>query len=302
MEIGFSKDNNLFESNLDDRVWRNLVDDSDSIVSTIRLFSNNTKATAVLSFNDYEIINGDTINVINGSKVGFSNRTRVSVNNKTYRVENSNGQTQFQLVSLSDGSAFVPDPTNDNIIRSNTVTFENLQNMDVERFETNVVDFDTDDQTSLINSRTISENLSNINSTLSSFYLVRERVPFTIGENRFNNQIVFDGSLRIPPQENFDISDPASPGIFILSPDGQSNRAFSDTSNPWTEIESTSTLKTDAQNVTVNDVRLSKGDNFEITGIVTESVSPSSVVDQFTHKLRVTIDGEEYALLLRAST
>jgi hypothetical protein len=301
MATGFAISNNLSESRgaTDESILNNLA--FSGIANSFRLFAGNSSQISKIEPGDYKV-NDDLIRVVKAGKTGLSNRTIVQINNREYIVYDSDGQTEFRLRRRDTGSRYVPNPTVDTLIRNDSITFQNLNNLDVTRFETNVENDDIDEsddlvnRNSLYNRNTISENLDSISETLGSFYLIQNRVPLTIGTTEFDTSIQFNGTIRVTNSNQISISDPNAPGLFIVSESGEALRAFSDTSNPWSEENSS--LKTDAVTASIQKLVL-ESKSLNIEGITPETVSSAQSVNNYTHKLPVKINGEEFFLLLK---
>lgn len=96
-----------------------------------------------------------------------------------------------------------------------------------------------------------------------------------------------------------DLENEKAPGIYITDPfsdvnDIQRTRAFSTASNPWEETADT--LITQSSQVNIGDLKLDDG--IVVDDIQFSSVTSSFVLNDFTHKLPVTLNGVEYYLIL----
>ena len=108
-----------------------------------------------------------------------------------------------------------------------------------------------------------------------------------------NKQISIEGSVSINDPAKFNISssrltDTKSPGIYVSGV-----RAFSSSNNPWTKVGTA--LSTSSQEVSV--AELNFANEIVISGISTVLDTNVSVND-FTHTIPVSINGETYYLLL----
>jgi len=97
---------------------------------------------------------------------------------------------------------------------------------------------------------------------------------------------------------------PSSPGLYLSDPTSDVNdidtiRAFSSSSNPWTD-DFQGTLSTDSVEVTAGNLILSGG--IKVNGV--QTVTQTGTVDNssFTHKVLVQIDGIDYFLCLTGGT
>lgn len=146
--------------------------------------------------------------------------------------------------------------------------------------------------------------------------------------NRFNRLIEFGGPVHITNDFNISLtsSDPNLPGLYIVG-GGVAQRAFSDTNNPWEEATvtadtggnmqaiSTTAANQDAQVLNLiwegSPVINLSGDGSSgnqplepsMTSVSANDLStPFTVDDNWSHKAKVTINGEDYFLLLTDNT
>lgn len=296
MPQGFVRTLNLLESSTgtsDANILDNLG--ISPVSDDIRLFAGNLRNTAVLPANTY-ITSGNTIVIDSDGYIPFSNRTVVIHDNDTYTVTESNALDSFKLLD-SGNNYFVP--TQD-LVRSNAVLFENFENLKPVRLET-IVDVGADEDLegdeinydSVLDERTISQNLDFFENAQNSFFYKKSRIPISNEDASFDKEIVFSGAVRITNDQEVAQSN-TSPGIFILS--GQNAvRGFSDTSNPWSAANST--LETTADKASVQTLVLNDPD-FIDSSANTES---GDVNTDFTHKLKVTVNNETYFIMMKST-
>lgn len=303
MARGFVKSNNLSESStgisdrgiLDNLGGFNITDD-------ILLFDGNTKFTQKLVAADYEVVD-DIVIVTGEGKVTFSDGTLISHDGSAYQyiVKNSNGVDRFQLYDTLD-AVFVPTGV---LKRNDTVTSVNLGNLSRKPIITNIERVSglvgTED---LYNSQSINSQTSYIDGNIASFYYKRERTPRVYEESVFNSPVAFSGPVRITNDGNTQQS-AYTPGLFIVdvsAPDSPGIRAFGDESNPWSATAVVGALKTTEANSKVSTLKLEPPSNsvpnFNSTLADHYIVEEISAGD-YTHKLPVTVNGQQYYLLLK---
>ena len=261
MPQGFARDLNLGESDTfskDQSALDNIA--GQGISNDILLFSNNLRNKSVLYLTQIEMVpNTNTIRIVDANAVAFSNRTIVTHAGVSYRVVNSNGIDEFELVDLTEGNNL----TNviDNLTRSDAVTKENLINMypdvlntiDPIKKELLQAQFGGDDQEdaqqdpdnplSLLGGasgagyrgRTISsfDDSSAPNFSLFNF---KKRDSILSGVRAFVDQkFEIDGTITITNDASAPITIDA-PGIFIVSDrlevDAFGNTVFDEEGNP----------------------------------------------------------------------
>ena len=309
MAQGFVKNINLIESSTggsDRAILDNLG--GLNITSDVLLFDGNTKFTQKLIATDYTVVNN--IIIVNGStsegKVAFSDGTPISHNGGAYQytVKNSNGVDRFQLYNASN-AVFVPTGI---LRRSDAVTGINLGNLSRKRLETNVGNSSGigtgTGAADLFNSQTINSQTSYIDGNIALFYYKRGRIPRTYEASTFSLPVKFSGPVRITNDQNLAQSG-STPGLFMVdanNPGASAIRAFSDTSNPWTAV--TGALQTTEANSQASTLKLQPSSqanpNFDSTGnnhFIAEQID----VGDYTHKLPVIVNGQQYYLLLKSS-
>jgi hypothetical protein len=334
---GFVKSLNLEESGpvSDESIFENLG--GAGITEDIRLFAGNLAAETRIVYGaanvgdnePYWEYDGDNWIYIKRKTVDegttpFSNRTRIKVGNTNYYVFDSDGFTKFKLYSNINKQNVIDPSTlsNGDLVRSDTVTFQNLNNMSLARLDTIVDSGDgggtgdaaggvsTDDgvDSYLTEIYSIGENYALGQNALALFFYKKSRIPRTYEESIFDKRIVFDGGIRITNTEDISATDPTAPGLFIVS--GPSSvRAFSDTSNPWYE-ESSGTnpangasLATDATRAQVTTFKTQnpnlRNPDTNVFDVVSETGNIAPSPSNAIYKLKVNVNGETYYLLLK---
>lgn len=317
MAQGFVRDLNFQESDtgaLDRGILDNLG--GINITDDLLLFDGNTKFRAKLLAADYSVAN-NIVTVTGEGKVAFSDGTKLSLtanpNTFNHTVFNSNGVDKFQVKNSSNSTI-----TPSGILRRNdTVTAINLGNLSVKRLQTSSastsgVSADADSGGDVFNQFTINSQVAYIESQIGLFYYKRGRIPRNYELSTFSQKINFEGSLTIKDSAATGSSTPtnSTPGLFIVdanAPDTVPVRAFSDSSNPWSEV--TNALHTDEDNAVANVLNFSPagsyaGDTPNIESVnaagsgVTLLVTTNTAVSAATKKLAVQINGEPFFLLL----
>ena len=302
MAQGFVKSLNLIESGnaSDVGILENLA--GTGITEDITLFSGNLRRFSTLEANAYayDSTTGDLV-VTREGRVAFSNRTRVFNDSSEYIVFSSNGLDRFRVRLATSTSTNDDDNSVDitgDITRSDAITAENIINLSADRpsvISENAVSIDAGGEAGggVFDSTSIATNYEYANEAIGLYYYRLNNIPVTYQESSFDKPIKVTGGLRITNDSNQDVTQPTAPGIFIVSADGNTIRAFSDTSNPWGV--NGSYLETDSTRIGVGKLVLN---NPNFTGLSTTSESGST--NDYTHKMKVEIDGEPFYLLLKS--
>lgn len=329
---GFAVEQNLAENKQDRAALNNLG--TAPIADDISLFVNNLKNTSVLSFREDEYEVGDGLFTLNNvSNEEKSERNSIFTNGDQVMlidvfgavvgtdlvVINSDAERQFQLSQngVDPFKAQVPPDVGDepyifSVVRNDSVTLENIANLAKELSQSIPTVFTED---TVENIDDLFGRIGSFAGSLSEIQLLSDTAIFKTG-----TKYTTDGNIYtdegILTEGNIVISDPSdtilneglvatSPGLYLSdptsSPDDQQGitvtRAFSSNSNPWTD-DLAGTLSTESTQVTVGDLRMSNG--FILSGITTATVASSDVVESFTHKIAIAVDGEVYFLCLSA--
>ena len=331
---GFVKSLNLEESGpvSDEGIFENLG--GAGITEDIRLFAGNLAAEARVVYGEanvgdneiyWEYDADDWIYIkrktFDEGAGPFSNRSRIKVGSVNYYAFDSDGFTRFKLYDNINKDNVIDPSTlgNGDLVRSETVTFQNLNNMSLARLDTIIDSGDgggegggvsTDDgvDSYLTEIFSIGENYSLAQNALALYFYKKSRIPRTYEESIFDKRIVFDGGIRISNTEDIAATDPNAPGLFIVS--GVSTvRAFSDTSNPWYE-ESAATnpnngasLATDATRSQVTNFKTQnpnlRNPDTNVFDVVSETGNIAPSPSNAIYKLKVNVNGETYYLLLK---
>jgi hypothetical protein len=298
MAQGFVKSLNLLESGSesDAGIFENIG--GAGIVPDLQLFSGNLRKTSVLEANSY-VTDGNTIVITGDGRVPFSNRTVVTEDGVSYTVTKSDGLTTFELRDSSN-APYVP--TGD-LVRSDAVTFDNLENMSVSRLSAirdsgssgGGVSVSSGEESGIYDLRSISGNYDIIEEGLGIYFYKKSRIPRTFEDSSFNRRLTFSGNIRITNDSNVTQSS-TSPGLFIKGPTG-SVRAFSDTSNPWTENSSGTKLQTTSNNASIYDLVLNDP-NLIVPSSELNAETVVTDAEDYTHKMKIEVDGETFYALL----
>jgi hypothetical protein len=306
MAQGFVKSNNLAESSngaLDRAILNNLG--GPNIANDILLFDGNTKFVSKLLGTEYTV-SGGVISVTGEGRVAFSNGTLISHDGGPYQytVRNSNGIDKFELYTTV-GNVLFSNPSG-TLRRNDTVTGINLANLAIKRLETDNnttsgISVASSGNINVFDAESINSQVSYINGHIALFYFKRGRVPLTYQTSTFNLPIQFNGAFRIVNTSNINPPTSSSPGLFIVS-GNTALRAFSDDSNPWSEVTGAlQTSETDAQCsvLKLKPTSSSVNINFDSTGN-NHMIAESNTIGSYTHKLPVMVNGQQYFLLLKA--
>jgi len=159
----------------------------------------------------------------------------------------------------------------------------------------------------LFNSGSIAAQTDYIAGNIALYYYKKGRVPLTYEATTFNTKAIFGGPLRITNDANLNTTLNSSPGLFIVDTGNLSTdpiRAFTDTSNPWAVVGSA--LVTTESNSQASTIKLtntsgvapvSAGPRIQTTTnlIATEQIG----VADYTHKMPVVVNGQQFYLLLK---
>ena len=337
MAQGFVKSLNLSESDAvsDENIFNNLA--GAGIVEDIRLFAGNSEKKTTVPWGASNVEDGeiywemDDDNWVyikrkgeNEGTVPFSNRTRLLINgSRDYVVSDSDGFTRFKIRNLGDNTVVTDVIEENDLVREDTVTFSNMNFMNLTRLET-IVDsgqeagggsdtLSTDNgvDTSLTDIYSIGENFNLADNALALYFYKKSRIPRTYEESIFDKRVVFDGALRITNTEGVIPvqGESTAPGLYIVA-GTNAVRAFSDTSNPWYEESSAqnsangSGLATDATRAQVSSLTLEdpnfRNPNSATFGVVSESgdIAHNASTNRI-YKMKVRVNGETFYLLLK---
>jgi hypothetical protein len=299
---GFVRDLNFVESDTgirDEKILNNLG--GPNIKADIMLFDGNFRVISKLDGTDYTV-NATTkvVTVTVQGKTAFSDGTKVSVAGSPtvfdHTITESNGIDKFKVVNAQN-AAIAPS----GILRRNDgVTAENLSNLSKKRLETNPsassgVSQD-DGASDLFNEYNASEQVDYINSQLGLFYYKRSRIPLTFEDSTFDTVVKFKGGVVIADLDATSSTQPAN------NTSAAAQRAFSDASNPWSDQTTANSISTTNANSQPNVLHLKPSNASlapRLTTTSTNIVSQSNTTASYTHKLPITINGEQFFLLVK---
>lgn len=313
---GYVTNRNLDETQVGLGVLDNLGDAP--IGNDIALFKNNLRNTSSIDVSNSNINSVSNTIKIPGSEIVFGSGTKVFFNNYyTYYIKNSNGKDTFQLSSLAnlETTVSLSNSFSGTYVRTDAITPENIRNYAKKRRPANELATEFDNNTFIpqftIN---VSETINNLEKNLDSFNSVRINAYIT------NNDIITDlnflnqGHTIINDPDNLNdlgVSKTAGPGIFVYNFVANTIiRAFSDTQNVWAPNLANTYLETTAEKITVGSLKVTKDDIITIEqkagtnpALVTQGVSSLGITDRdFTHTVKVLINGEEYFLCMSNSS
>lgn len=318
---GYIVDNNLRESENDRQALNNLG--GAPIADDIALFVNNTNNRSILSIREDEYNSAtDTIEIINTSQEEAITRSGVFTDGDRVQIIDFNGEIiqraafiinsdterSFQVSLSQEGDVYsIPIPQNPSgnfvvdFVRDDTVTFENLRRLGIER---STIDIDSDDRdTTAVDVGNYAGEFSSIDDIISlSNFIAQDKYVSTRAKNT-DQLLRTEGAVIIADPSDTILSEgivDTSPGLYLSDPRSNPDnieitRAFSSSSNPWQD-DNQGTLSTQSIDVTAGNLILENG--IDIEGI--SEVSSSGNVDSanFTHKVRITVDGVDYFLCL----
>ena len=289
MPKGFTKSGNLSQSDNNSKDFNALNNLTNQAARDIQLFSNNNQNKSVIESSKYTTSGNDVIITAEGY-LPFSNGTTVTHNGSAYTVVDSDGKTKFRLQD-SESAYFVPTA---DITRTDKISNSNILNLSTQRLPT-FTEESADEVTDVFNVYTISDNLNQISATSSSFDFTKQNFLLSYENNAFERNIETTGYIEIVNPSNTSLEDSESPGIYILSQDSE-KRAFTDRTNPWSEVSGNTYIETTADSATVEILKL---DNPNILGTAASITSSGGAISDFTHKMEVEVNGETYYLLLK---
>lgn len=326
---GYLVAKNLVETSQDRQALNNIG--GAPIADDIALFVNNTNNKSILSIRADEYDQSeDKINLNNLSLDEATERNSVFTNgdridivavngdviaNDVY-IANSNTIDSFQISTTENLSSIysipLPSQTDENnyvvrFVRDDSVSFENLQRLGVESSGVEVDLPDTDGATDEESSTIDVDNYEDEFNTISGFIDLanfRSRNKFVANESISTDvRVRTEGGVIIADPSDTIISEgivPSSPGLYLSDPTSSVDdigitRAFSSSSNPWTD-DNAGTLSTESVDVTAGNLILSGGISIDGIGLIPESGTVDSTA--FSHKVKVTIDGIDYFLCL----
>jgi len=343
MAQGFVIQNNLVESSpasADASAINNLA--GEKTTNDFLLFDGNSKFISRLYRYEFNVINATdqnpstlindryTVVVTAEGRTAFSNGTLIALGSEssyTHVVMNSNGVNTFQVRLSTDVLTKAPVDISgyDYLQRRDAISKDNVSFFSVSRFDT-IDSTSVDDSTvasntaDLYNAYSISSILSFARNNLTLLPYKKTRVPLGYLPSTFDKPVKFSGVITITNDSEV-TQGSTSPGIFMTSPSNASAagvRAFSDSSQPWTEDgtagNAAASIKTTKASTEVTNLDFNPGD---VALNATQSATPefaqgttasllsatdiTRTIESFTHKMPMTINGEEYFLLMRST-
>jgi hypothetical protein len=309
---GFDKQLNLSENIADRDVLNNLG--GAPIADDIVLFLNNLRNTSVLVVTSSER-DGSYIrfNPITQPFV-FTNGTKITVNTSTFFVGDSNGRNEFRLYSNQALTTLVSTPPLGNYIRSDAVLFDDVSNL--VRFRNLVVeDFSLSqifDNTSGVSDNvytsymktyggSLREYITNIDTELDLFSLRRNNSVNSLLNFNSENKLSLSGNIYVLDPNginNSTVSATSGPGIFILNPaNDQATRIFSSNENVWSS--NTTDLIAASKEAVVGNFVFDQGAKILRKSGAPAIVTETNVITQYTHFVKVKVNGEDYSLCLK---
>jgi hypothetical protein len=309
---GFDKQLNLSENIADRDVLNNLG--GAPIADDIVLFLNNLRNTSVLVVTSSER-DGSYIrfNPITQPFV-FTNGTKITVNTSTFFVGDSNGRNEFRLYSNQALTTLISTPPLGNYIRSDAVLFDDVSNL--VRFRNLVVeDFSLSqifDNTSGVSDNvytsymktyggSLREYITNIDTELDLFSLRRNNSVNSLLNFNSENKLSLSGNIYVLDPNginNSTVSATSGPGIFILNPaNDQATRIFSSNENVWSS--NTTDLIAASKEAVVGNFVFDQGAKILRKSGAPAIVTETNVITQYTHFVKVKVNGEDYSLCLK---
>lgn len=320
IQQGFVIRRNLEENTNDRNALNNLG--TSPIADDIALFKNNKRNVSTLTVLGPNIDTSTNYIRYNDRDVVFTNGTKITnASGAVFYVKNSNGINQFQLstnpdllVTLVLDNSYIGTYT-----RSDEITGDNIRNLKLRR---RPVLLNRNDDAGAIEdivepfSANVKEKIEAFEYYYDNFRNLRNNS--IIRNKNFTTDLDFlnNGHVTIQDPDNYNVTftltASAGPGIFIYNPvSGSKIRAFSDTQNVWKESVDTLYLETTANTIVTGTLTLTNtsitiqrkaGSTQPLT--IQGAVSPittSGASPVFTHKVKTTINGEEYFLCLSNS-
>jgi hypothetical protein len=316
---GFDKNLNLLEAIADRDIINNLA--NSPIGDDIQLFVNNVDNVSELIV-ESDNVEGSTIKFNSLTPSIFSTGTEVKVDGVTYKVVESRrdlltGGLSFELTDTSD--VLVLDPPVGIYSRSDTiqaVNFDNLRPLIKKAVENKAQSTIPEIQfyggvnpyfsIGLTMELAAGTNgfpaiaQAAITDVIDSLKALKINSLFTDTDFLSDNDITSNAPLKVTDPDGLNVPTAAlvdtSPGIYISNPeDGGTKRIFSSNDNVWSE--SGSDLVCASREILVGDLAFEQNIKFTTNTSLLEAQAGLADRD-FTHFVRVLINGEEYSLCL----
>lgn len=318
---GFDRKLNLVENTEDRNVLNNLG--GAPIADDIVLFLNNLRNTSELVVTSTEI-DGSFIRFdANIRSFVYIDGTKIKVDGADYFVGDSNTINEFRLYSDEALTNLVEEPPEGTYVRSDAVIFNDVQNL-VRNRQLVIEDVslsqigDSDDEFLQIENvygsfiRTYDEVrrgfLSNLSSYINSidteldfFELRRLNSLNSLADFDSDNDLSLSGNIIVSDPDGIndtEVSTTVGPGIFILDPDtGETNRIFSSNENVWSE--DANNLIADTREISVGTFVFDEGVRILRKNNQPTITTEIDVVTEYTHFVKIIVNGEEYSLCLK---
>jgi hypothetical protein len=323
---GFVRSGNLIENTQDRSALNNLGEAP--IADDISLFINNNSNESILeiSASEYDRISG-LVTIVNTSQELARLRSAVFTNADPIRIEyldgtiikqacfvrDSDGETQFGFsnnVEGTDDFTFRPE-ADFRVVRSDKVVLDNLTFLGVEQatssFSTGLTDGSGADNGSDFGiDGDYAANFEEIYQYLDVAKYQATRKFVSDEDVATDDNFELEGVFTIRDPGNTIVEEglsAASPGLYITNPESplfniQKILAFSDTFNPWEQVNDVTydLLQTRSLSVTAGDLILNQG--FDVQGVSTISATGNVDSNNFTHKVPFNLNGVTYFLCL----
>ena len=332
MAQGFVIQNNLLESTPagpDANAIDNLG--GTGVSNDFLLFDGNKKFVSRLYRYEFDVINASDTTVVDSvtnqftvlvkaeGRVAFANKSKIALVNGSgtpsydWEVFNSNGIDRFQ-VKAKNTTTQIDISGYDYIQRQDIVTHDNLKFVSVKRIPTNLSDSGVGvTQTSdPLNANTLKTNINNAESLLLSLPVKKTRLMLGYESAVFDDPVKFLGPITITNTAAETVTTTAGPGIFMVDSAGGTKKSFIDvTKEPW-QVSGDFTVTTD-NFAEITDLEFNPGnkllveDTTATLDIKATTESHLSVADttraliDFTHKMPISVNGEEYYLLMKST-
>jgi len=321
---GFDKDLNLKETQVDRDFLNNLG--GAPIADDIGLFVNNNRNFSSINVQSSQI-SGDTITFPLDVTFAYTEGTTITIDGTPYSIFdvsiNENDEITIRLKNASD--VIVANPPSGDYIRNDAVSYDNVTNL--VRYRDVVVEdtalslvFFSDDAEDITdqNSRNVYSSLINVFNKYATYpatlkdYLSSIEINIDYANSKRANSIVknrdfsttykteINGVAVVKDEDGLNDTSVSSsnPGIFILNTaTGSFARIFSSNENVWEKIGSD--LVADTKEISIQNLVFEDEIKLETNGVSITTTESGDVTSDFTHFMKVLINGEEYYLCMK---
>lgn len=330
---GFDKNLNLKESVADRDIINNLA--NIPIADDIGLFVNNNRNKDSLTVTA-DNINGSTASFTSDTPFVYTTGTEVTLN-----VDDSTLEGKFTVVNASlnpftgdssfeledeNGDIVTPLPPGD-YIRSNKITNQNLNLLRpilsrpvgdaADSFFEDIQNFDginPYNSFSLVNNLLNSlqdvpiKSLEVASNSLSQLYAQYVNGLFSVEDFNTQREVSAISPFQVTDPDIVNLPDQElsseGPGIYIKNViDQEIRRIFSSNDNVWSEDVPNNTLVCASKEIVVGELQFEENIRFssnDINNIISQETGLANA--DFSHFIKVKINGEEYSLCLRAQS